>query len=61
MAGSLGGCGLAETGTAAGAGAASRAQQAAEARQTEARVKLEIDASYQQAAEQRRAADNEGQ
>ena len=56
---SLCGCGLAETTTAAGAGAASQAQQAAQAKQTEERVKQQIDASYQQAEEQRRAADAE--
>jgi hypothetical protein len=55
----LGGCGLAETGAAAGAGAASQAQQAAQAKQTEERVKQQIDASYSQAAEQRRAAEGE--
>ncbi len=56
---SLSGCGLAETGTAAGAAAASQAQQAAQAKQSEERVKQQIDASYQQAAEQRRAAEAE--
>jgi hypothetical protein len=57
----LGGCGLAGTGTAATAGAASEAQQADRAKQTEARVKQQIDASYQQAAEQRRAAEADRQ
>jgi len=57
----LGGCGLAGSGAAATAGAASEARQAAEAKQTEARVKQQIDAAYQQAAEQRRRADTDGQ
>ena len=56
----LGGCGLAGSGTAATAGAASEAQQAAQATQAEARVKQQIDASYQQAAERRRAAEADG-
>jgi hypothetical protein len=55
----LGGCGLAGSGAAATA-AASEAQQAAQATQAEARVKQQIDASYQQAAEQRRAAETDG-
>lgn len=61
LTGCLSGCGLAETTTAAGAGAASQAKQAAEAKQTEARVKQQIEASYSQAAEQRHAADKEAQ
>jgi hypothetical protein len=56
----LGGCGLAGSGAAATAGAASEAQQAAQAKHTEARVKEQIDATYQQAAEQRRAAEADG-
>ena len=61
LVGCLGGCGLAGSGAAATAGAASEAQQAAEAKQTEARVKQQIDASYEQAAAQRRAAETDGQ
>lgn len=53
----LSGCGLAETGTAAGAGAASQAQEAASAKRTEERVKQQIDAAYSDAAQQRAAAD----
>ena len=53
----LAGCGLAETGSAGVAGAESAAQQAAQAKQTEDRVTQQIDAAYQQAAEQRRAAE----
>lgn len=56
-AGALSGCGLAETGTAAGAGAASQAQQAASAKRSEERVKQQIDDAYSHAAEQRAAAD----
>ena len=61
LAGCLGGCGLAGSGAAGTAGAASEARQAAEAKQTEARVKQQIDASYEQAAGQRRAAETDGQ
>ena len=61
LASALGGCGLAGTTTAAGAGAASEAQQAADAKRTEAQVKQQIEASYSQAAVQRRAADTDAQ
>jgi hypothetical protein len=57
----LAGCGLTETGAAAGAGAEAQAQQAAAAARTEQQVKQQIDAAYSQAAQQRRAADTEGQ
>lgn len=57
----LSGCGVAETGTAAAAGAASEAQQAAQARQTEQQVRQQIDAASQQAADQRRDAEAQGQ
>ena len=57
---SLGGCGLAETGTAAATQGQSAAEQAAQARKTEARVRQEIDAAYQKAAEQRAAAEADG-
>jgi hypothetical protein len=57
----LASCGLAETGTATATGAASAAQQAAQAKQTEDRVKQQIDAASRQAAEQRRAADPDAQ
>ncbi len=49
----LAGCGVAETGAAAAAAAA----QAQQGRQTEERVKQQLDAAYQQAAEQRKAAE----
>jgi hypothetical protein len=56
----LAGCGLAETGTATASGAANVAQEAAQARQTEDRVRDQIDAASRQAAEQRRAAEADG-
>jgi hypothetical protein len=55
----LGGCGLAETTTAVAAGGASQAEQVRQAKQTEARVQKQLDAAYQQAADQRRAAEGE--
>jgi len=57
----LGGCGLAETGAAAAAGGASQAEQVRQAKETEARVRKQLDAAYQQAADQRRAAETESQ
>lgn len=51
----LSGCGLAETGAAAAAGGVSKAEELRRAKETEAQVKQQIDAAYQQAAEQRRA------
>jgi|GEM_PF-2388388 len=53
----LGGCGLAGTGAAGASGAAAEAQQAALAKQTEDRVKQQIDSAEQQASDQRRAAE----
>jgi hypothetical protein len=47
----LAGCGLAETGIAG----ASKAEELRQAKETEARMQRQIDAAYQQAAEQRRA------
>jgi hypothetical protein len=55
------GCGLAETGAAAAAGGVSQAEQARQAKQTEAQVQKRLDAAYQQAADQRRAAETESQ
>ena len=55
--GSLTGCGLAETGAAAAAGGTSQVEQVHEAKNIEARVKQQLDADYQQAADQRRAAE----
>ena len=55
------GCGLAETGAAAAAGGVSQAEQVRQAKQTEARVQQQLDAAYQQAADQRRKAETESQ
>jgi len=55
LAAALTGCGLAETGAAAAAAGASKAEELRRAKETEAQVKQQIDAAYQQAAEQRRA------
>jgi hypothetical protein len=57
--GALTGCGLAETGATAAAAGASQAEQARQAKDTEARVKQQLDAAYQQAADQRHAAEAE--
>jgi hypothetical protein len=57
----LGGCGLAQTSTAVAAGGASEVEQARQAQQTEARVQRQLDAAYQQAADQRRTAEGEVQ
>ena len=57
----LAGCGLAETGAAAAAGGASQAEQARQGKRTEAQVQKQLDAAYQQAADQRRAAETESQ
>jgi hypothetical protein len=51
----LAGCGLAETGIAGAAAGASKAEELRQAKETEARMQKQIDAAYQQAAEQRRA------
>jgi hypothetical protein len=55
LAATLAGCGLAETGIAGAAGGASKAEELRQAKETEARVQRQVDAAYQQAAEQRRA------
>ncbi len=57
----LAGCGVAETGTTAANAAESAAQQAAQARASQDEVRRQIDAASTQAAEQRRAAETEGQ
>ena len=57
----LAGCGVAGTGAAAASAAESAAQQASQAKQTEDRVRQQIDAAYSQAEEQRRAAEKDGQ
>lgn len=57
----LAGCGLAETGATAAAGAASAAQQAKQAQQTEAQIREQINAAYQEDAARRKAAEAESQ
>lgn len=57
----LAGCGLVETGATAAAGGASAAQQAKDAKATEAKVQQQIDAAYKQDAAQRQAAEAETQ
>ena len=57
----LSGCGLAETGVTAAAGGESAAQQAKEAKQTEAKLQQQINAAYQQDAAQRKAAEAQTQ
>lgn len=49
----LAGCGLAETGAAAGAGGTSAAEQARQGAQTEAKVRERLDAATDAAAAQR--------
>jgi hypothetical protein len=59
--GSLGGCGLVDSGAAAAASGESAAQQATQARHDEDRVREQIDAANRVAAEQRRAAEAQAQ
>ena len=54
------GCGVAATGTATATAAAPAGQDAPQARQTEERVRQQIGSAYQQAADQRRAAEADG-
>ena len=54
---SMSGCGVAETGAAAAAEAASKAQEAREGLKTEARVREQLDAAMKQSADQRNAAE----
>jgi hypothetical protein len=54
---SLTGCGVAETGAAAAAAGAAKAEEARQGLRTEARVRQQLDAAAQQAAEQRSAAE----
>jgi type IV secretory pathway TrbL component len=56
----LGGCDVAGSGAAGAAGAESAASQASAARATEDRVRQQIDAAERMAAEQRRAAEQDG-
>lgn len=53
----LAGCGLAETGAAAGAAGVSAAEQAEEARKVTDKVKADLDAAQRTAAEARQAAE----
>jgi hypothetical protein len=57
----LAGCGLAETGVTAAAGGASAAQDAKQAKATEAKLQQQINAAYQQDAAQRKAAEAQAQ
>lgn len=57
----LAGCGLAETGATAAAGGASAAQEAKQAKDTEAKVQQQINAAVQQDAARRKAAEAETQ
>lgn len=57
----LAGCGLAETGATAAAGGASAAQDAKQARATEAKIQQQINAAYQEDAARRKAAEAEAQ
>jgi hypothetical protein len=54
------GCGLAGTAVATGTGAAAEVQQAQQAKQTEDRVKRELDQAQQAAAQQRNDAESQG-
>jgi hypothetical protein len=54
------GCGLAGTAVATGTGAAAEVQQAQQAKQTEDRVKRELDQAQQAAAQQRNDAEAQG-
>ena len=56
----LSGCGLAETGAVAATVAASKADEAKQAKQTEARMEQKINEAYKTAADQRSAADSAG-
>jgi hypothetical protein len=57
----LAGCGLAETGVTAAAGGASAAQDAKQAKDTEAKLQQQINAAYQQDAANRKAAEAQAQ
>jgi len=57
----LTGCGLADTGLAAGAAGASQAEQVRQGKETEARVQKQLDAATQLDADRRRAAEAESQ
>jgi hypothetical protein len=54
------GCGLAGTAVATGAGAAAEVQEAQQAKQTEDRIKQQLDQAQQAAAQQRADAESQG-
>jgi hypothetical protein len=54
------GCGLAGTAVATGAGAAAEVQEAQQAKQTEDRIKQQLDQAQQAAAQQRTDAESQG-
>jgi hypothetical protein len=54
---SLTACGVVETGAVAASAGASKAEEARQAQQTEARVREQLDAAAKQAADQRNAAE----
>jgi hypothetical protein len=60
MAAASSGCGLAGTAVATGAGAASEVQEAQQAKQTEDRVRRQLDEAQQAAAQQRADAEAQG-
>lgn len=55
------GCGVADTGAAAVSAAGSKAQEIREGRQTEQRVREQLDIANQQAAQQRKSAEDASQ
>ena len=55
------GCGLAGTAVATGAGAAAEVQDAKQAKQTEDRIKQQLDQAQQAAAQQRANSESQGQ
>jgi hypothetical protein len=57
----LGGCGLAETTAVTASQAASAAEQAKQGKELEAKVQRDIEAAQQAAADQRAAAEGQGQ
>ena len=57
----LSACGVVDTGATAAAQAESAAQQAAQAQAAQERVRGQIDAAYDEAERQRRAAEKDGQ
>lgn len=57
----LAGCGLVETGATAAAGGESAAQQAKQAKETEAKLQQQINAAYQEDAARRKAAEAQAQ